>query len=151
MFLAMRVLALALLAACAPPKIPTATDELDALRARWLAAFNGKQLDAVVGTYALDAVFLPITGNRVVSRLAIKNLYTQIWERFTPHIELTSKGVERSAQLAYETGEYREAVMAGESRLDVAGSYVFVYRRDPDGWHIASQIFTETQSTAPVQ
>ncbi len=143
----MRVLVLALLAACAAPKIPTATDELDGLRARWLAAFNAKQIDAVVDTYAIDAVFLPITGNRVVSRLAIKNLYTQIWSRFTPHIELTSKGVERSAAIAYETGEYSEVVTGQEGRLDVTGSYVFVYRRDADGWHIASQVWTEKQPT----
>ncbi len=141
----MRALALALLVGCAAPKIPTATDELDGLRARWLAAFNGKQIDAVVLTYALDAVYLPITGNRVVSRLAIKNLYTQIWEKFTPHIELTSKGVERSGAIAYETGEYSESITAAEGRLDVSGSYVFVYRHDTDGWHIASQVWTEKQ------
>jgi uncharacterized protein (TIGR02246 family) len=146
----MRVLALALLlAGCAAPKIPTATDELDTLRAHWLAAFNSKQLDAVVATYAMDAVYLPITGNRVVSRLAIKNLYAQIWARFTPHIELTSKGVERSAQIAYETGEYTESVTGEEGRLDLAGSYVFVYRHDPDGWHIASQVWTEKQQPPP--
>jgi uncharacterized protein (TIGR02246 family) len=136
-------LALALLTACAGTKIPTSTDEIDALRRSWLTAFNGKQLDGVVNAYAIDAVFLPITGNRVVSRLAIKNLYAQIWEKFTPHLELTSKYAERSAQLAYETGEYTETITGDGARLDVVGSYVFVYRHDKDGWHIASQAWTE--------
>ena len=128
---------------CAAPKTPTSTDELTTLRTSWLTAFNAKQLDAVVQTYALDAVYLPITGNRVVSRLAIKNLYAQIWQRFTPHLELTTKYAERSASLGYETGEYSESVTAAEGRLDVTGSYVFVYRRDPDGWHFLTQAFTE--------
>ena len=109
----MRVIFLAgLLVGCAAPKIPTSTDEVAVVRTTWLAAFNGKQLDAVAETYALDAVFLPITGNRLVSRMAIKNLYAQIWQRFTPHIELVSKYTERSAQLAYETGEYSEIITA---------------------------------------
>ena len=139
----MRVIVLAVLAGCSAPKVPTSTDEVDALRASWLAAFNGKQLDAVVATYAVDATYLPITGNRVVSRLAIKNLYAQIWQQFTPRLALTSKYAERSAQLAFETGEYTETITGDGARLDVVGSYVFVYRHDKDGWHIASQAWTE--------
>ena len=139
----MRVIVLAVLAGCSAPKVPTSTDEVDALRASWLAAFNGKQLDAVVATYALDATYLPITGNRVVSRLAIKNLYAQIWQQFTPRLALTSKYAERSAQLAFETCEYTETIEGRDGRLDLTGNYVFVYRHDPDGWHFVSQAWTE--------
>ena len=147
----MRLALVAALAACSAPKIPTGTGELDALRAAWLAAFNGKQLDAVVPMYSVDAVFLPITGNRVVSRLAIKNLYAQIWQRFTPALALTPKLVERSANLGYESGDYTETVTDGTDRVDVAGAYVFVYRRDADGWHIQAQIWTDRTSEHAVQ
>jgi ketosteroid isomerase-like protein len=145
------LLSAAILAACSPPKIPTGTDELDTLRTAWTLAFNGKQLEAITPMYAIDAVFLPITGNRVVSRLAIHNLYEQIWSRFTPQLKLTTKITERSANLAYESGDYSETITSGTERLDVSGSYVFVYRHDQDGWHIQTQIFTEKGGDHPVE
>ncbi len=139
-----RVLLVALLAACAGgQKILTTTDELQTVRGAWLAAFNGKQLDAVVATYAMDAVYMPITGERMISATAIKNLYERIWKRFTTRMELTSHVTERSANLAYESGEYVETVTAGEVSVNIAGNYVFVYRREPAGWKIVEQIWTE--------
>lgn len=133
-------------AACAPPKIPSSTDELATMRTAWLAAFNAKQLEPAAQAYALDALYLPITGNRIVSRMAIKNLFAQIWEKLSAHLELTSKVVERSASLAYETGEYTEVLSgAGGSSMSIAGSYVFAYRKDPDGWHFVAQVWTDAR------
>jgi uncharacterized protein (TIGR02246 family) len=134
----------AMLAACGgSQKIATTTDEIAALRESWARAFNAKQLDAVIATYALDAVFLPITGGRVVSAAAIKNLYERIWNQLTPHIDLTSHVVERSGDLAYDSGEYVENLVSGGTAVNIAGNYVFVYRRQADGWRIVEQIWTE--------
>jgi uncharacterized protein (TIGR02246 family) len=134
----------AALAACGgPQRAATTTDEIAALRDTWTRAFNAKQLDAVAATYALDAVFLPITGGRVVSSAAIKNLYERIWSQLTPHIELTSHVAERSGDLAYDSGEYVESLVSGGTAVNIAGNYVFVYRRQPDGWRIVEQIWTE--------
>ena len=139
----MKVAVLACVAACAAPKTPTSTDEVATLRTAFVAAVDARQLDAVMAMYTLDAVYLPQTGNRVVSKLAIHNMYAKIWERFTPHLELTSKYAERFGQLAYETGEYTESISAAEGSLALSGSYIFIYRREKDGWHFASQAFTE--------
>jgi uncharacterized protein (TIGR02246 family) len=134
----------AMLAACAgTPRLATATGELAALRESWTRAFNAKQLDAVTATYALDAVFLPITGGRIVSAAAIRNLHERMWHQLTPRIQLTSHVVERSGDLAYDSGEYVENIVAGGSAINIAGNYVFVYRRQPDGWRIVEQIWTE--------
>ena len=147
-----RVVLAALLAACGGgQKILTTTDELQTVRGAWLSAFNAKQLDAVVATYAMDAVFLPITGDRVISSAAIKNLYERIWKRFTPKIELTSHVLERSANLAFESGEYVENITAGEAALNIAGNYVFVYRFEPGGWKIVEQIWTERGGMHPTE
>jgi len=133
-----------LVAACAgTPQIATGTDEIAALRGRWIDAFNTRQLDAIAPLYAVDAVYVPITGNRVVSGLAIKNLYARIWQRFSPHIALEPHGVERHGDLAYETGDYRESITATEGALEVDGAYVFVYRREERGWGIVTQVWTE--------
>jgi uncharacterized protein (TIGR02246 family) len=140
---AVSLAALALLACGGPQKAATTTDEIAALRDRWTRAFNAKQLEPVVATYALDAVLMPITGGRVVSAAAIKNLHERVWQQFTPRIELTPHVVERSADLAYDSGEYVESVVAGGNAVNIAGNYLFVYRRQPDGWRIVEQIWTE--------
>jgi len=141
--------AVAVLAACGGPQRPaTTTDEVAALRDTWTRAFNAKALDPAVASFALDAVVLPITGGRIVSAAAIKNLYERIWNRFTPHVELTSHVLERSGDLAYDSGEYVERIVAGTDAVNLAGNYVFVYRREPSGWRIVEQIWTEA-SGAP--
>ena len=146
---AINLAACAMLAACGgAQKIATTTDELAALRESWTRAFNGKQLDAVVGMYTLDAVFLPITGGRVVSAAAVKNLYERIWAQLTPRIELTSHVVERYGDLAYDSGEYVENLVSGGSPVNIAGNYLFVYRRQPDGWRIVAQAWTEARGAS---
>jgi uncharacterized protein (TIGR02246 family) len=142
-------LAAVLLVACGgPQRIATSTDDIAALRDGWTRAFNARQLDAIAATYAVDAVFLPITGGRVVSAAAIKNLHERIWARLTPHIELTSHVVERSGDLAYDSGDYVENLVAGGNAVNIAGNYVFIYRREPGGWRIVEQVWTEA-SGAP--
>jgi uncharacterized protein (TIGR02246 family) len=137
------------LAACAgAQQVAISTDEIAALRERWTRAFNAKQLEPVVATYALDAVLMPITGGRIVSAAAIRNLHERIWHQFTPRVELTPHVVERSADLAYDSGEYIETVVAGGNAVNIAGNYLFVYRHQPEGWRIVEQIWTEA-SGAP--
>ena len=135
---------IALVVACGGAQpIATTTDELSALRAAWTHAFNDRQIDPVIATYALDAVVLPITGGRIVSAAAIKNLYERIWHRLTPRVELTSHVLERSGDLAYDSGDYIENLSSAAGTVTIAGNYVFVYRHQPDGWRIVEQIWTE--------
>jgi len=130
-------------ACAAAPHVATTTDDVAAVRETWTRAVNAKRIDPMLATYAIDAVILPITGSRIVSAVAIKNLYERIWNRFTPHVELTSHVVERSGDLAYDSGEYIETVVAETAALNIAGNYVFVYRHQPEGWRIVEQIWTE--------
>ena len=146
---AVNLAVVAMLAACGGAQKPaTITDEVAALRDAWARAFNAKALEPAVASFAQDAVVLPITGGRIVSAAAIKNLYERIWSRFTPHVELTSHVLERSGDLAYDSGEYVERIVAGSDAVNLAGNYVFVYRREPAGWRIVEQIWTEA-SGAP--
>jgi len=136
--------ALAALGSCGgAPHVATTTDEVTALREAWTRGFNAGRLDPVIAMYALDAVVLPITGGRIVSAAAIRNLYERMWHRLTPRVELTSHVVERSADLAYDSGEYVEHLTAAAGTVNIAGNYLFVYRRQPEGWRIVEQIWTE--------
>jgi ketosteroid isomerase-like protein len=141
---AMNLVACVMLAACGgAPRIATATDEIAGLRDAWVRAFNARQLDPVMASFALDAVLMPITGGRIVSAAAIKNLYERMWGRLTPHVELTSHVVERSGDLAYDSGAYVETLATGAAAVTIAGSYAFVYRHERSGWRIVEQIWTE--------
>ena len=143
---------LAFLVACGgAQKIGTAPDDVAKLRDMWTSAFNAKQLDAVIATYAMDAVFMPITGERIISSAAIKNLYERIWKQFTPHIDLKSRAIERYGDLAYDSGDYIENITAGESSLNIAGNYLFVYRHEAEGWKVIEQMWTEIGGDKPVQ
>ena len=82
------------------------------------------------------------------SAAAIRNLFERIWNQLTPHIELTSHVVERSGELAYDSGEYVQNLVSGGTAVNIAGNYLFIYRRQPDGWRIVEQIWTEA-SGAP--
>lgn len=120
----------------------TATDDVAALRERWLAASNAHQLDAMMDTYASDAVLLPVTGNRVVSAVAIRTLHQRLWAKMSPTITLHSHVTERIGALAYDSGEYDELLAAGaDGQLALSGSYLFVFRQDGSSWHIVEQIF----------
>lgn len=140
------VLLVGALAACAgTPKVVTSTDDIGGVRTRWLAAFNARSAPDIAKLYAMDAVYVPITGNRVISAAAIGNLYGRIWSRFTPHMDLEPHAVERRGDLAYESGDYRESISAIEGALEIVGAYVFTYRNDPGagGWVFTTQVWTE--------
>jgi ketosteroid isomerase-like protein len=137
-------MALLLVAGCAHAQVaPTSADDIGAARDRWAAAFNAKQLDAVMATYAKDAVFMPVTGNRVVSAMAIRVLYERLWQAMTPAITLHSRVVERIGDLAYDSGDYEETLHATDGSLALAGAYLFVFRREAGEWHLVEQSFTE--------
>ena len=143
MMLARAVTVASCLAACGGAQhVATATDEVAALRDRWLAASNAHQLDAMMTTYASDAVLLPVTGNRVVSAVAIRTLHERLWAKMSPTITLHSHVTERIGALAYDSGEYDELLASpGEGQLALSGSYLFVFRQDGSTWHIVEQIF----------
>jgi uncharacterized protein (TIGR02246 family) len=129
---------------CSCAHVPaTDTHEPAALRDAWLEAFNARRLDPVLALYADDAVFLPITGERVAGREALRALYTKVFGEVTARLELQSAGLERSGDLAYDTGTYRESVEAGGKHLQLTGSYLFTYRHTEAGWRVSAQGFTE--------
>jgi uncharacterized protein (TIGR02246 family) len=138
-----RRLPLATLLCCCAHLPATGTAAPAALRDAWLEAFNARQLDAVLALYADDGVFLPITGERVAGRDALRALYTKVFGEVTAHLELHSEGLERSADLAFDTGTYRESVDAGGKHVALTGSYLFTYRHTEAGWRVSAQSWTE--------
>ncbi len=96
--------------------------------------------------YAPDAVFLTPTGERFTGRPAIRELTRKAMDTFTNDISLHSIVSEHSGNLAYDSGDYHETLVAnlGGSRTDVQGNYLMVLKRQSDSrWLILEQVWTE--------
>src|SRR5215510_5361324 len=119
-----RLLALtvAILAPALAQKSATPEDAIANLRSEWAKDLHDKKLDQIVMLYAPDAVFLPPNGERIVGRSAVRDL--------TFH----SINLEYSGNLAYDSGEYRETLVAASdgNTSHGQGNYLMVYQRQAD-------------------
>jgi uncharacterized protein (TIGR02246 family) len=115
------------------------------VRDNWLAAFKSKDVGAVVGFYASDAVFLQPSGDRIAGIEAIRDLYQKVVSTFDTDLVLRSRNLEVSANLAYDSGEYEETLTnrATGQKQHFRGQYVMIFRLSSDGdWRIIQHVWT---------
>ena len=120
-------------------------DEIVRLRTEWAKDLRAKQLDQIAALYAPDAVYLLPSGARVTGRPAIRDVCKKIMDNFTSEIKFESLASDHSGDLAYDSGEYREALikLSDQTKAEVQGNYVMIFKRQPDGtWLIAEQMWT---------
>jgi uncharacterized protein (TIGR02246 family) len=146
----------AVLVALAPPfwsarllsaqsKQDAVVDEIARIRSEWAKRLHSKQLDQLLALYAPDAVFLQPSGERITGKPAIRELCKKIMETFTSDITLHGIDTEHSGDLAYDSGEYNEALvkLSDDSRAEVQGNYLMIFKRQPDGsWLIVQQMWS---------
>lgn len=144
-----RLIALAALLLTAAPALnqqaPGPEDAIARIRSEWTKDLHDKKLDQIVMLYAQDAVFLPPNGDRITGRDEIRKLTKAAMDTFTSDLTFQSMKLEHSGDLAYDSGEYREALTnvsdAGVSHGQ--GNYLMVFKRQPDGsWLIVQQAWT---------
>jgi ketosteroid isomerase-like protein len=66
---------------------------------------------------------------------------------FDSDLTLHSQNLEISGDLAYDSGDFQETltVIASGSKISAKGSYIILFKRQPDGtWLIIQQVFTGT-------
>src|SRR5882724_4198541 len=120
-------------------------DEIVRLRTEWAKDLRAKQLDQIAALYAPDAVYLLPSGARVTGRPAIRDVCKKIMDNFTSEITFESLASDHSGDLAYDSGEYREALikLSDQTKAEVQGNYVMIFKCQPDGsWLIAEQMWT---------
>ena len=118
-----------------------------AVRDAWASALASQSLEEAIPLYTADAVFLAPDAGRVAGRESISGLVVKVFASFRAHITLTSRSVHCSGALCVDEGSYEEQLTAkaDNSAHSVAGNYLNVLRRDPDGtWRIADQVWTAT-------
>jgi ketosteroid isomerase-like protein len=136
------------LSACARAQehaVPATPPDLDA----WAAAHNRGDLDALVRTYAGDAVLLPPDGSVLSGHDAVRAVFAGT---------VASEGVrlERLARwndgvVASEAGRWEHFTRDTHSTTS-AGTYTVVWRRDADGtWHIVQNGWSVAPAAAEGQ
>jgi uncharacterized protein (TIGR02246 family) len=126
-----------------------AADRVAQTRDKWLAAFKSKDVTSVVAFYSSDAAFLQPTGDRIEGSKAIRELYEKVAGTFDTDLTLTSRFLEASGNLAYDSGEYEETLTnrATAQKQHYRGQYVMVFRLSPDGeWRIIQHVWSVVPS-----
>jgi uncharacterized protein (TIGR02246 family) len=118
--------------------------EIAEARELWVVEWNTKRIDELMTLYAPDAMFLTASGDRALGRAAIRNLFESMRNSNTSNLRLHSLAVEQSGDLAYDSGSYHEtAAQPDNPRHEVQGSYLAVYKLQPDGrWLIVQHVWT---------
>jgi ketosteroid isomerase-like protein len=120
-------------------------ETLTKLREAWIQDLRTKQLEPILKFYAPEAVFLQPTGERITGPAALRTLFQTIMSTFTSDLTLHSQNLETSGDLAYDSGDFQEAltVIATGAKITSKGSYVMIFKRQPNGgWQIVQQVWT---------
>lgn len=117
------------------------------IREGWVQDLHAKQLEPILKFYAPDAAFLQPNGDRIVGSAALRSLFQNIMASFTSDLTLHSRNLEASGDLAYDSGDFEESLtnLATGAKIASKGSYVVIYKRQPDGnWKIVQHVWTGT-------
>lgn len=123
-------------------------DSIAKIRLDWAQDMHEKRLEEIAMLYAPDAVFVLSNGERITGRPAIRELCKKVMAIFTSDLTFHSINTENSGTLAYDSGDYHETLvkLADGGILQTQGSYLMVFKRQPDGnWLIAQQVWTGSE------
>lgn len=127
-------------------------DEIVKLREFWVREWNLRQINQIMTLYAPDAMFLTASGERASGLFEIRSLFERMRNSNTSDLRLHSLAFEQSGDLAYDSGIYYEtAALPDNPHHEIQGSYLALYKRQPDGrWLIVQHVWTAA-STPHVQ
>lgn len=133
--------------------------EIARIRERWVQHWNAGDLQAILQSYAPDAVLLPANGQRVSGRDVIAKYFQQSMDSGVRMLSLESVSSHAVGSLAYDSGRLKyttggsppnqpnqvsPSASAGPPGRRVEGNYLVVLRREKDGrWLIVQHAFTE--------
>jgi|SRR5579863_754889 len=123
-----------------------AVEQIVTLKGQLAAALHSKRLEDIPPLFALDGSFLSRTTGRVTGREAIRGLFEGVMKSYSSDITLTSLHMERSKDLAFDSGDFDETVtsISDGKQYQVQGSYLMVFKHQRDGgWLILEQVMID--------
>jgi ketosteroid isomerase-like protein len=116
-------------------------DEISSAAAKWDAAINNADFDALLPLYTADGRLMPPGAQPVTGPLAIRDFFAGRGRSVRNHkVELVD--VLPSGNYAYTTSHFTATLVVNEKATPISGSTVRLLERQPDGqWKIKSHIF----------
>jgi ketosteroid isomerase-like protein len=116
-------------------------DEISSAAAKWDAAINNADFDALLPLYTADGRLMPPGAQPVTGPLAIRDFFAGRGRSVRHHkVELVD--VLPSGNYAYTTSHFTATLVVNEKATPISGSTVRLLERQPDGqWKIKSHIF----------
>lgn len=109
-------------------------DVVQRLTSLFVAAFNKRDIEAVLTFYAPDAVLLPPDHPRVKGTTAIRDLLEEMFHAGYSNTTLERGSMAHLGDLAVEIGSYSMQVPDKEAHSrQESGKYVTAWRRQPNG------------------
>ncbi|MBK0400935.1 SgcJ/EcaC family oxidoreductase [Limibaculum sp. M0105] len=136
--------ALLALSACASDMgMPGAMDGIADSSARFEAAFNAGDADALAALYTADAVALPPGAARVEGRDAIRDLWQGVFDSGVSDLNLTTESIRDNGANATELGRLTLTAPDGiGGRVTAYGKYIVLWERDGEGvWRLKWDIW----------
>jgi ketosteroid isomerase-like protein len=116
-------------------------DEISSAAAKWDAAINNADFDALLPLYTADGRLMPPGAQPVTGPLAIRDFFAGRGRSVRNHkVELVD--VLSAGNYAYTTSHFTATLVLNEKATPISGSTVRLLERQPDGqWKIKSHIF----------
>ncbi|HZQ66605.1 MAG TPA: DUF4440 domain-containing protein [Gaiellaceae bacterium] len=118
-------------------------DELERMRAAFLAALAAGDASAAAAVYAEDARLLPPGAEPMCGRAAIEAFWRAGFQAGVAGLSLQVSALRGGEELAYEVGSYELRLRPAEaSPVAETGNYLYVHARDENGcWRRAVEMF----------
>ncbi|MHC1943861.1 DUF4440 domain-containing protein [Bradyrhizobium sp. UFLA06-06] len=118
-------------------------DELSSVAAKWDAAINNADFDALLPLYTADGRLMPPGAQPLTGPLAIRSFFAGRGRSVREHkVELVD--VLSMGNYAYTTSHFTATLVVNEKAAPISGSTVRLLERQPDGqWKIKSHIFVK--------
>jgi ketosteroid isomerase-like protein len=134
--------ALLLIISCVAPVLadPLA-DEMASMNARWDAAINNADFDALLPMYTADARLMPPGAQPVTGAMAVRNFFAGRGRSVSNH-KLELVDVSLIGSHAYVTSHFTATFVSNEKATPISGSTVRLLEHQSDGqWKIQSHMF----------
>jgi uncharacterized protein (TIGR02246 family) len=116
-------------------------DEMASMNARWDAAINNGDFDALLPMYTADARLMPPGAQPVTGAMAVRNFFAGRGTNVRNH-KLELVDVLLIGSHAYVTSHFTATFVANEKATHISGSTVRLLERQSDGqWKIKSHMF----------
>jgi ketosteroid isomerase-like protein len=117
------------------------TEDMTKLNAKWDAAINDPNFDALLPMYAADARLMPPGAAPVSGPTAIRDFFAKRGTSVRNHkLELVE--ILQMGDYAYVTSRFKASLVKGEETTTLSGSTVKLYEHQSNGeWKVKSHIF----------